>query len=467
MFARFRNIFAKSKTEELPIIVVDEAPAAEEAKNPGENPNENQRIQAPLASEEEAEDLNGTLSKSSQELSQLLDAINLSSKLPDEEDDDDADDNDDDDTASTSSVKTKIAKASIERDIPTDIEEEEEGMSLETYPQSDYTDTEENATPSHSHSRTASQDSTAADKINLLPCDYSIVPDELPFDPSPMVNPNPSPIHDSASEHCPTVQPLSPSTVTVTPTGSNELACAAISHKLSAIAEVAESLDAVIRDSSHGAIDLSVDLSKKLAHNGSEDWQSRSTEDESFATASEGNFTPNSHSSSFQTASYIGSAKNSFDEADDSTLSNFEIPELPQSPVNMSFDSSELSYFSAQQPPHLHRQDDDQDSVVGVAELHSQSVTPTPEEVQPNPIESDSEIEAYGLDSNYISTEFMPSVSTAVTPEVSSADCAAAATATADCAASTNSNNNNEQKTNWRRSKYYENITKQTIKGFL
>ncbi|KAM8710525.1 hypothetical protein ACLKA7_017184 [Drosophila subpalustris] len=483
MFARFRNLFAKSKTEELPIIVVDEAPAAEEAKNPGENQTGN-RIQAPLASEEETEDLNGTLSKSSQELSQLLDAINLSSKLPDEEDDEH--DDDDDDTASTSSVKTKIAKASIERDIPTDIEEEEEDELVEqhsldkikalirndseTYPHSDYTDTEENATPSHSHSRTASQDSTAADKINLLPCDYSIVPDELPFDPSPMVNPNPSPIHDNVSEHCPTVQPLSPSTVTVTPTGSNELACAAISHKLSAIAEVAESLDAVIRDSSHGAIDLSVDLSKKLANNGSEDWQSRSTEDESFATASEGNFTPNSHSSSFQTASYIGSAKNSFDEADDSTLSNFEIPELPQSPVNMSFDSSELSYFSAQQPPHLHRQDDDQDSVVGVAELHSQSVTPTPEEVQPNPIESDSEIEAYGLDSNYISTEFMPSVSTAVTPEVSSADCAAAATATAsaDCAASTNSNsNNNEQKTNWRRSKYYENITKQTIKGFL
>ncbi|XP_034483415.1 SEC14 domain and spectrin repeat-containing protein 1-B isoform X2 [Drosophila innubila] len=298
----------------------------------------------------------------------------------------------------------------------------------------------------------------------------SIIPEELPFD-SPV---HPSPLHDSGrnssadSETCPTVQ-LSPSTVTVTPTGSNELACAAISHKLSAIAEVAESLDAVIRDCS-GAID--VDLSKKLGSHavGSEDWQSRSTEDESFATASEGNFTPNSHSSSFQTASYIGSAKNSFDEADDSTLSNFEIPELPQSPVNMSFDSSELSYFSAQQPPlHPCEADDDQDSVVGVAELHSQSVTPTPEmelelEVQ-HPIESDSEIEAYGLDSNVISTEFMPSVSTAVTPEVSSADCAAAA----DCAASasTNNNNNNEQKTNWRRSKYYENITKQTIKGFL
>lgn len=196
-----------------------------------------------------------------------------------------------------------------------------------------------------------------------------------------------------------------------------------------------------------------------------QDWQSRSTEDESFATASEGNFTPNSHSSSFQTASgrtssYIGSAKNSFDEADDSTLSNFEIPELPQSPVNMSFESSELSYFSAQQPLKA----DDQDSVVGVAELHSQSVTPTPEEQQhqqqqlqllAQPIESDSELEAYGLDAAHISTELLPSVSTAVTPEVS-AQCAA----TADNAQQT-------PPASWRRSKYYENITKQTIKGFL
>ncbi|XP_062130963.1 SEC14 domain and spectrin repeat-containing protein 1-B isoform X1 [Drosophila sulfurigaster albostrigata] len=334
----------------------------------------------------------------------------------------------------------------------------------------------------------------------------SIVPDELPLD-SPATDA--SPLHDSGrnssagSESFHQVEAPSPSTVTVTPTGSNELACAAISHKLSAIAEVAESLDAVIRDCSAG----DVDLSKKLGSNGMssevsltkfllyffawnvnqlslfKDWQSRSTEDDSFATASEGNFTPNSHSSSFQTASgrtssYIGSAKNSFDEADDSTLSNFEIPELPQSPVNMSFDSSELSYFSAQQPPLLPVvDDDDQDSVVGVAELHSQSVTPTPEvqqELLAHPIESDSELEAYGLDSNVIRTELLPSVSTAVTPEVSSQSTAVAVAAT-----------NNEQKTTttttssaslpppppppaaWRRSKYYENITKQTIKGFL
>lgn len=112
----------------------------------------------------------------------------------------------------------------------------------------------------------------------------------------------------------------------------------------------------------------------------------------------------------------------------------------------MSFESSELSYFSAQQP----LKSDDQDSVVGVAELHSQSVTPTPEEDGQQPIESDSELEAY------ISTELLPSVSTAVTPEVS-----------AQCAATADNAQQTTPPAAWRRSKYYENITKQTIKGFL
>ncbi|XP_044250419.1 SEC14 domain and spectrin repeat-containing protein 1-B isoform X1 [Drosophila takahashii] len=304
----------------------------------------------------------------------------------------------------------------------------------------------------------------------------SVVADELPLDSSP------SPLHDSgrtssAGSEVPGEAP--PQTVQVVPTGSNELACAAISHKLGAIAEVAESLDAVIRD---------VQQQEKAASNGItngttshgikklgsiEDWHSRSTEDESFATASEGNFTPNSHSSSFQTASgrtssYIGSAKNSFDEADDSTLSTFEIPELPQSPVNMSFDSSELSYFSARQQ---RMKSEDQDSVVGVAELHSQSVTPTPDDEEqqhlllplplPQAIESDSEVEGFNLATG-ITTETGPRISNAHTPEVSyrSGD-------TANTAPTSTNPNESKPPTSWRRSKYYENITKQTIKGFL
>ncbi|KAH8418196.1 hypothetical protein KR222_000530 [Zaprionus bogoriensis] len=522
---RFRNLFAKSKADEVPIIVVDEAPPDElppeqaatvettpEEAAPAEKTSETSseeaspeeatlveaalEQQAPLASEEE--DLGaGSDPTPTSQLSQLLDDINLSSKLPAQEEEDD----EDDDTASSSSVKTKIAKASIERDIiieetleeEEDIEPEQELQpwlhsldkikalirnDSETYPQSEYTDTDTDmdmeATPSHS--RTASLDATAdalhaglqSNVTPLITSDYSIVPDELPLEESAV---SASPLHDSGrNSSAGSVE--TPATLTVTPTGSNELACAAISHKLSAIAEVAESLDAVIRDcggDAGGDTGGDLDVShKKLGSNGmsSEDWQSRSTEDESFATASEGNFTPNSHSSSFQTASYIGSAKNSFDEADDSTLSNFEIPELPQSPVNVSFDSSELSYFSAaaasaSAQQALKNHDDDQDSVAGVAELHSQSVTPTPEEQlqQRLPNESDSELEGYGLVD--ITTELRPGPSTAVTPEVSSqattTTAAAAATATATaagCAA-------------WRRSKYYENITKQTIKGFL
>ncbi|XP_070136237.1 SEC14 domain and spectrin repeat-containing protein 1-B [Drosophila bipectinata] len=301
----------------------------------------------------------------------------------------------------------------------------------------------------------------------------SIVADELPVDCSP------SPLHDSgrtSSEPGSEVSPgdLQRNTVQVIPTGGNELACSAISHKLGAIAEVAESLDAVIRD---------VQLQEEDAVNpgntghaikklGSiEDWQSRSTEDESFATASEGNFTPNSHSSSFQTASgrtssYIGSAKNSFDEADDSTLSTFEIPELPTSPVNFSYDSSDLSYFSAHQPQNL--RSEDQDSVAGVADLHSQSATPTPDEEQqhlllplplPQAIESDSEVEGFTLATG-VTTENAARMSNAHMPEVSCQP--------ADYSAPASTNPNDPKPpTSWRRSKYYENITKQTIKGFL
>ncbi|XP_041631460.1 SEC14 domain and spectrin repeat-containing protein 1-B [Drosophila kikkawai] len=305
----------------------------------------------------------------------------------------------------------------------------------------------------------------------------SVVADELPLDCSPSPLLHDSGRTSSAGSETP-VEASLPATVQVVPTGSNELACAAISHKLGAIAEVAESLDAVIRDVQQQEGAASNGISGGIKKLGSiEDWQSRSTEDESFATASEGNFTPNSHSSSFQTASgrtssYIGSAKNSFDEADDSTLSTFEIPELPPSPVNMSFDSSDLSYFSAHQQT-MKSDDHDQDSVVGVAELHSQSVTPTPDEEQqhqqehlllplplPQAIESDSEVEGFSLATG-ITTETTPRrcpYTGAHTPEVSSS-----------CHNNPASTNPNEPKppASWRRSKYYENITKQTIKGFL
>ncbi|KAH8262081.1 hypothetical protein KR038_002547 [Drosophila bunnanda] len=528
---RFRNLFAKSKGDaaeeedkevtprmEVPSIVVDEPPKEEELPQmefPSETETETETesdilAAAPLASEEEdlAQKPDEILSDSTNDLSRLLEAINQASKLPEtssedtqgEEEEDRPDyyddDDDDDETASTSSVKTKIAKASIERDIileETEPEEEDEvdkgsilnGKPLqsldkikalirndsETYPCSDYTD---NETPSHS--RTASLDSGPPADNPRLSGDFSVVADELPLDCSPSPLLHDSGRTSSAGSETP-LETCLPATVQVVPTGSNELACAAITHKLGAIAEVAESLDAVIRDVQQQEGAASNGISSGIKKLGSvEDWHSRSTEDESFATASEGNFTPNSHSSSFQTASgrtssYIGSAKNSFDEADDSTLSTFEIPELPPSPVNMSFDSSDLSYFSAHQQT-MKSEDHDQDSVVGVAELHSQSVTPTPDEEQqqqlqqehlllplplPQAIESDSEVEGFSLATG-ITTETTPRRSNAHTPEVSSS-----------CHNAPASTNPNEPKppASWRRSKYYENITKQTIKGFL
>ncbi|XP_046807759.1 uncharacterized protein LOC111679299 isoform X8 [Lucilia cuprina] len=224
-----------------------------------------------------------------------------------------------------------------------------------------------------------------------------------------------------------------PSKIVVNPIDNNGLACNAINNKLNDIAEVAESLDAVIRDVQENVQTVEVESNpspsdKKLGtlrSTSSEDWHSRSTEDDSFATASEGNFTLHS-SSSFQTASgrtssFISCDKNSFDasEADDSTYA-FEMPELT-SPLNMSFEGSEQSYLSAQHlnneqdkertPTKLsesgsqntHNQEDDQSSIADVEELHSESVTPTPEQhydgylVDSIPVESETELEVAGI----------------------------------------------------------------------
>ncbi|XP_069967904.1 uncharacterized protein zormin isoform X6 [Bactrocera oleae] len=228
-------------------------------------------------------------------------------------------------------------------------------------------------------------------------------------------------------------------TIVIKPTGNNDIACAAISHKLQEIAEVAESLDASIRDVQQDAEALEVNATntaekkrEAMRSYSSEDWHSRSTEDDSFVTASEGNFTPHSHSSSYQTASgrtssFISCDKSSFDvsEADDSTFaSTFEIPV----DINMSYDGTEHSFVSAQQQDstpspqqqELQQQnthesptdggayalpptndDGDGSSIADIEELHSQSVTPTPGDgdvehynFQSIPIESESDLES-------------------------------------------------------------------------
>lgn len=235
-----------------------------------------------------------------------------------------------------------------------------------------------------------------------------------------------------------------------------------------------------------------------------QDWHSRSTEDDSFATASEGNFTPHSHSSaSFQTASgrtssFISCDKSSFDasEADDSTFA-FDMPEIT-SPLNMSFEGSEQSYMSAQPingedlkktPTKLSESssqtaqplEDDQCSIAGIDDLHSESVTPTPtetiEEYQGDsiPIESETELEIAGIadaPTMEILTEHS-AMPMSRTPEVSLRNSVTSINSNMndeqdnENTNNTNNNNNNKPNAAWRRSKYYENITKQTIKGFL
>ncbi|XP_012157096.1 SEC14 domain and spectrin repeat-containing protein 1-B isoform X2 [Ceratitis capitata] len=380
----------------------------------------------------------------------------------------------------------------------------------------------------------------------------SITVDELATDTSS--SPAADRLTQSSSSPAGTVDSSSTAdsnTIVIKPTGNNNIACAAISNKLQEIAEVAETLDAAIRDVQQDAEALEVQVpstaEKKreaMRSISSEDWHSRSTEDDSFVTASEGNFTPHSHSSSYQTASgrtssYISSVKSSFDvsEADDSTFaSTYDIPV----DLNMSYDGSEHSFASAQQQqpeattsPHEREfaaneesctdgayalpntraeHVDDGSSIADIEELHSQSVTPTPGDgdveqfhCQSIPVESETE----ELDSSSTGIVDAPSLQvltevvpiTSVTPEVSTcsstdqqqkpqqqqlslAQQQQQQTHANNNNTNTNNNNTNNSNSNttattattannqkpnaaWRRSKYYENITKQTIKGFL
>lgn len=188
--------------------------------------------------------------------------------------------------------------------------------------------------------------------------------------------------------------------------------------------------------------------------------------------------------------------KSSFDyseEGDDSTV-NFEMPDV-NSPFNMSFDESEHSYRSPHHdnnktPTKLSENGDvtldDTDAPSNMADpeiQHSESVTPTPAEnveyyVDSIPIESETELEVATIANTphtNVLTESMP-MPISVTPEVSSclkqfdkiSMLDANDTPPVNGQQSTNiSNNKPPPNVAWRRSKYYENITKQTIKGFL
>uniref|UniRef100_A0A1A9VJ49 Uncharacterized protein n=1 Tax=Glossina austeni TaxID=7395 RepID=A0A1A9VJ49_GLOAU len=359
-----------------------------------------------------------------------------------------------------------------------------------------------------------------------LPVTSGIIIEDLPSETSTS-----SPIVDSvsasSSSGCSSSGSISNSSVdaskiVIKPIANNSLACNAISAKLTEIAEVAESLDTVIRDIQDNALCMELESSdgsadKKVGtprSNSSEDWHSRSTEDDSFVTASEGNFTPFSQSSSSYrtasgrtTSSFVSCDKNSFD-ADDATFV-YEMPELT-SPLNTSFESSEQSYVSAQnrqtqttirlskeksekstitftdnssqtlndlsdkQEVTVNAIELDEQNIIAINEnLRSESITPTLVQrkeidnlLENASIESEAELEISAIaDAPSMAAlgEIRPL--TSVTPEVSL--CSIHSSVVDEPHVQIQQQRSNKPNANWRRSKYYENITKQTIKGFL
>lgn len=210
---------------------------------------------------------------------------------------------------------------------------------------------------------------------------------------------------------------------TITPTGGNFIACESITNKLSDVAKVAESLDAILKDlqncldieepcssseekksdrisnrndgSSADVSSISEKLNSEFNDSISlfnKEWNSslRSTEDESFVTASDFRFTPQSTRSSYRTASEGGSPwwnndKNSLD-----TSGSDMDPEVPSmqlltgvvSSASVSFDDSEHSFLSAQQSPLQHSpmnsEQTDSDELTGKAKSFRSSLFKPP-----------------------------------------------------------------------------------------
>ncbi|XP_065086480.1 SEC14 domain and spectrin repeat-containing protein 1-B [Ochlerotatus camptorhynchus] len=151
----------------------------------------------------------------------------------------------------------------------------------------------------------------------------------------------------------------------------NIMACEAISARLAEVSRIAESLDSVLRDVQGGFDDVDdevADVSGEMTHrkadgsNHSDDWSSsvKSTEDESFVTASDCTCTPQSRSSSYHTASECRASpwwggesterssldNDSSEDADPEALPSIKLLSgvvITASSANLSFDESEHS----------------------------------------------------------------------------------------------------------------------------
>lgn len=187
----------------------------------------------------------------------------------------------------------------------------------------------------------------------------------------------------------------------ITPTSGNYIACESITNKLTDVAKVAESLDVILKDLQNcldveepcssseekksdrisnrndgSSADVSYykdDFNHQLTENNfmlNKEWNSslKSTEDESFVTASDFRFTPQSTRSSYRTASEGGSPWWNSDKTSLDTSGSDMDPEVPSmqlltgvvSSASVSFDDSEHSYLSAHRSPLSEHTDSDE-----------------------------------------------------------------------------------------------------------
>lgn len=187
----------------------------------------------------------------------------------------------------------------------------------------------------------------------------------------------------------------------VTPTSGNYIACESITNKLTDVAKVAESLDAILKDlqtcidieepcssseekksdrisnrndgSSADVSNSTDNFNHQLTENHfmlKKEWNSslKSTEDESFVTASDFRFTPQSTRSSYRTASEGGSPWWNNDKTSLDTSGSDMDPEVPSmqlltgvvSSASVSFDDSEHSFLSAHRSPLSEQTDSDE-----------------------------------------------------------------------------------------------------------
>uniref|UniRef100_A0A023EQC0 Uncharacterized protein n=1 Tax=Aedes albopictus TaxID=7160 RepID=A0A023EQC0_AEDAL len=173
----------------------------------------------------------------------------------------------------------------------------------------------------------------------------------------------------------------------------NIMASEAISARLAEVSRIAESLDSVLQDVQGGFDDVDDEVAnasgemvsrKADGSNHSDDWSSsvKSTEDESFVTASDCTCTPQSRSSSYHTASECRASpwwggesterssldNDSSEDADPEALPSIKLLSgvvITASSANLSFDESKNSFLTPTSNSEQADSDDPHQSMAG------------------------------------------------------------------------------------------------------